>query len=293
MFVVIVDEKNRFLFEHMAAEEFFDPLDQEGHYVLGAIGEDEYGMYAAGVLSFDVMDDYDGETRILIGMLRWLYVAEEFRNRGAADALMEEFFRLTAHAGIEVAVFDLPFNTQYDELCIYLEGWGFSFFLTERFELRVNMEEIMEVPQIWGKASSDVIAINKLKKEEIKQVIRKAEEQENIDPDFRDKIKNCDKEVSAVVYRNGEIKGLAIISQKTSLILELSFFRTFGREAADIKDLIYYTSERVLKKYGTQIQIRGLCRDENTANMISNLFPRVQPLLVHRGICITLDEEDN
>lgn len=292
MFIVTVDEKNRSLFEHMIAEEFFEPLGQDGHYVLGVIGEDEKGMYAAGVLSFDVVDDYDGETRILIGILRWLYVAREFRNQGAADALMEEYFRLLAHAGIEVAVFDLPFNTQYDELCMYLEGWGFSFFLTERYELRVDMAEVMEVSQLWGKASANVVPLKKLGREELKQAIRKAEEQENIDPDFRDKIKTCDKKVSAAVYRDGELKGLSVICPKTSDILEFSFFRVFEKGASETRDLIHYTSEHILKKYGEHIQIRGLCRDENTANLITNLFPHIQPLLVHRGICVTQDEEE-
>ena len=292
MFVVTVDEKNRSLFEHMVAEEFFEPLDKEGHYVLGAIGEDEYGMYAAGVLSFDVVDDYDGETRILIGMLRWLYVAEEFRNRGAADALMEEYFRLLAHSGIEVAILDLPFDTRYDELCIYLEGWGFSFFLTERFELRLTMQDVLEVEELWGKASGNVIPIKELKKEDLKQIMEKAEELDNIDPDFRDKIKGCDKNCSAAVYHNGEINGVAVINPITSDIIEISCFRMFEKEAACMKDLIHYVSEHVLGKYGMQVQIRGLCRDEITANMISKLFPHIQPLLVHRGVCITLDEEE-
>ena len=238
MFVVTVDEKNRSLFEHMVAEEFFDPLNKEGRYVLGAIGEDEYGMYAAGVLSFEVIDDYDGENRFLIGMLRWLYVAEEFRNRGAADALMEEYFRLLAHSGIELAICDLPFDTHYDELCIYLEGWGFSFSLTERFEMRMTMQEVLEIPELWGKASQDVIPLNKLKKDELKKIIRKAEEQDYIDPDFRDKIKGCDKKISAAVYQNGEIKGLAVIYPVTSDILEISFFRMFEKEAGCMKNLI-------------------------------------------------------
>lgn len=292
MFVVTVNEKNRSLFEHMIPEEFFEPLDKEGHYVLGAIGEDEYGMYAAGVLSFDVVDDYDGETRFLIGMLRWLYVAEEFRNRGAADALMEEFFRLLAHAGIELAIFDMPFNTQYDELCFYLEGWGFSFFLTDRFELRLSMKEVLEVPEIWGKASQNVVPIAKLEKEEIKRTIRKAEELENIDPDFRDKMKGCDKNSSAAVYQDGELKGLAVIYPVTSHILEISFFRMFEKNAACLKDLLYYISGQVLDIYGEQVQIRGVCRDEINGNMIGKLFPHIQPLLVHRGVCLTLDEEE-
>lgn len=292
MFVVTVNEKNRSLFEHMVAEEFFDPLDKEGHYVLGAIGEDEDGMYAAGVLSFDVIDDYDGESRVLIGLLRWLYVAEEFRNRGAADALMEEYFRLLAHAGIELAILDLPFNTQYDELCMYLEGWGFSFFLTERFELRVTMEEVKAVPELWGKASSNVVPLHKLDKEELKRIIRKAEELDDIDPDFRDKIKGCDKNVSSVVYRDGEIQGLAVIYPITSDILEISLFRMFEKNASDMKDLFYYTSEHILERYGEQVQIRGLCRDVVSANMIGKLFPHIEPLLVHRGVCLTLDEEE-
>lgn len=292
MFVVTVNEKNRALFEDMVAEEFFEPLGKDGHYVLGAIGEDQDGMYAAGVLSFDVIDDYDGEKRVLIGMLRWLYVAEEFRNRGAADALVEEYFRLLAHAGIEVAIIDLPFNAQYDELCIYLEGWGFSFFLTERFEFRLSMKEVMEVSELWGKASSNVVPLNKLAKEELKQVIRKAESMENVDPDLRDKIRACDKKISSVVYRNGEIKGLAVICPKTSDILEISFFRMFEKNAAGIKDLMFYITEHVLQKYGEQVQIRGLIRDVISANMFSKMFPQIQPILVHRGVCITLDEEE-
>lgn len=292
MFVVTVNEKNRSLFEHMIPEEFFDPLEKEGHYVLGAIGEDQDGMYAAGVLSFDVIDDYDGDTRFLIGMLRWLYVAEEFRNRGAADTLMEEYFRLLAHAGIELAITDIPFHFQYDELCIYLEGWGFSFFLTERFEFRVSMREVMEVRELWGKASRNVIPVGKLEKEEIKRIIRKAEELENIDPDFRDKIKGCDKKCSATVYQNGILKGLAVIYPVTSHILEISFFRMFEKNAGCIKDLFYHVSRNILTVYGKEIQIRGLCRDEVNANMISKLFPHIQPLLVHRGVCLTLDEEE-
>lgn len=292
MFIVTVDKKNRFLFEHMVPEEFFDPLDKEGHFVLGAIGEDEEGMYAAGVLVFEVVDDYDGETRILAGELKWLYVAEEFRNRGAADTLMEEYFRLLAHSGIELAMIDLPFGTRYDELCMYLEGWGFSFFLTERFEFRVTMQEIISIPELWGKASQNVVPLYKLEKEELKKVIRKAEELDDIDRDFRDKIRECDKKISAVVYRNGEIKGLAVIYPVASDILEVSFFRMFEKEAACMKDLIYYMGEQMLKKYGEQVQIRGLCRNEVSANMISKLFPYVQPLLIHRGLCFTLDEEE-
>ena len=292
MFVVTVNEKNRSLFEHMITEEFFDPLDKEGRFVLGAIGEDEYGMYAAGVLSFDVVDDYDGETRFLIGMLRWLYVAEEFRNRGAADVLVEEFFRLLAHAGIELAIVDMPFNTRYDELCFYLEGWGFTFFLTDRFELRLSMQEVMEVPELWGKSSHNVVPIVKLEREELKRIIRKSEELENIDPDFRDKIKGCNKKCSAAVYQDGELKGLAVIYPVASDIIEVSFLRMFERNATCIKDLFYYISQQILETYGEQVQIRGVCRDEITANMISKLFPHIQPLLVHRGICITLDEEE-
>ena len=292
MFVVTVDEKNRSLFEHMVTEEFFGPLDKEGHFVLGAIGEDEAGMYAAGVLSFDVVDDYDGETRILIGLLKWLYIAEEFRNKGAADALMEEYFRLLAYSGIELAIVDMPFDIRYDDLCFYLEGWGFSFFLTERFEFRVSMKEIIETPLLWGKASGNVVPLNKLNKETLKEVIRKAEEQNDIDLDFRDKIKKCNKKISAAVYLNGEIKGLAVIYPLASNILEISFFRMFEKGVNCMKDLVYHVTDQILKQYGEQVQIRGLCRNEVSANMISKLFPDVQPLLVHRGICITLDEEE-
>ena len=66
----------------------------------------------------------------------------------------------------------------------------------------------------------------------------------------------------------------------------------FEKNAGCIKDLFYHVSRNILTVYGKEIQIRGLCRDEVNANMISKLFPHIQPLLVHRGVCLTLDEEE-
>ena len=66
----------------------------------------------------------------------------------------------------------------------------------------------------------------------------------------------------------------------------------FEKNAAGIKDLFYYMSKQVLDAYGEEVQIRGICRDEVNGNMIGKLFPHIQPLLVHRGVCITLDEEE-
>ena len=170
-------------------------------------------------------------------------------------------------------------------------GIGFSFFLTERYEMRVTMQEIMEIPVLWGRATGNVIPLNRLNKEALKEVIRKAEEQDSIDLDFREKIKRCDKKVSAVVYRNGKINGLAVVYPVASDILEISFLRIFEKDTSCMKDLIHHMTEEMLKQYGEQIQIRGLCRDEVSANMVSRLFPYLQPLLIHRGVCTTRDEE--
>ena len=66
------------------------------------------------------------------------------------------------------------------------------------------MEEI-QLPQKWDEAKKLIL--------------------ESIDPDCRDKIKGCDKNCSAAVYQDGELKGLAVIYPVTSNILEISFFR--------------------------------------------------------------------
>ena len=68
MQIVTVTEQNRSLFEQMVPEEFFDPLDKPGHFVLGAIGEDEEGLYAAGVLCFQVEVGSAGDEDMLAGM---------------------------------------------------------------------------------------------------------------------------------------------------------------------------------------------------------------------------------
>ena len=317
MHIVTVTEKNRKWFENMIAEEFLEPLDKEGHFVLGAIGEDEKGKYAAGVLSFAVEEGNDGEEEVIVGVLKWLYVAKEFRNRGAADALMEEFFRLLAAAGVEAALCDVPMDASYLDLIWYLDGWGFVFQPVERYEVRIPLKRLQKIPGLWGKASSRVVPLQAVPEKLLQEGLEKAEELRFIAPDLEEQLKYCDRELSCMVLENripGERAamergqesreskeraakdqvpvGLTVICPVASDVLELVYMRTFSNEPKYMGEMIHFLTGRAKEKYGLETEIRIVCRSKTTAKVIDNLLPETQPLLVMRGVCPTTEEEE-
>ena len=290
MQIITVTEKNRFLFEKMAPEEFFDPLDKEGHFVLGAIGEDEEGWYAAGVIIFDVAVGGIDEGIIMAGFLKWLYVGSEFRDRGAADTLMQEMFRLLAGAGIEVVLCDLPIDMEYVEFSGYLERWGFDFDLVDVDEVRVPLEKMMDKHEIWGQPSENVISFRKAPVELLQNGADKAIRLKNIAPDLEEKVRLCDKEISCMTVENNRAVGMTVVNRLAEKVLEITFLRTFPNDPKHMVDMIYFISGKMQKKYGPETEIRFASRNETTVKVIERLLPDVKPLLVYRGVSFTMEE---
>lgn len=291
MQIVTVTEQNRSLFEQMVPEEFFDPLDKPGHFVLGAIGEDEEGLYAAGVLCFQVEAGSAGDEDMLAGMLQWLYVGSEFRGRGAGDALMEEFFRLLASVGIEAAICDVPFDFAYNDFCLYLEQWGFTFELMDKDEVRVTVEKLTRIPQLFGECASEVLpfckASGKLQDDAMNIAIRLP----NIAPEMEDCLDCCDRDVSCILVKDDRPAGMALVYPVADGILEIAFLRTFPYDAKHMMDLIYFVSAKIRSKYSPDTQLRFTVRNQTTAAIVSSILPNVEPLLVYRGVSLTMEEE--
>lgn len=291
MQLINVTEQNRDMFERMVPEEFFDPLDMPGHFVLGAVGEDEEGPYIAGVLSFCIKSgNIDGEN-VFAALLQWLYVGSEFRGRGAGDALMEEFFRLVSASGVETAICDAPFDIGSNDLIVFLERWGFEFLLTEVQEVRVSLERLSKISQFDGKVSPSVHALEDVSEDVVVEAYVNALECPNIVSDLSEVIQNCDPEVSCIKSDKNKVFGMALVVPKASDILEIAFLRDFSKNPQDLMDLIYFISHQIKERYSKDTQIRFTIRNDTAFQIADNLLPDIEPVLVYRGICPTSEEE--
>lgn len=291
MQIITVTEYNRSLFEQMVPEEFFDPLDKPGHFVLGAIGEDEEGLYAAGVLCFQVEVGSADDEDMMAGFLQWLYVGSEFRGRGAADALMEEFFRLLASVGIEVAICDLPFDVTYNDFCNYLEQWGFEFELMDLDEVRVTLDKLLTRPQLFGECSSNVIPLSQASEKQLDDAMKVTLHLSNLAPEVEDCVDYCDREVSCILLKEDRPAGMALVYPVAEGILEIALLRTFPYDAKHMMDLIYFVSAQIRDRYRPDTQIRFTVRNQTTAAIVNRILPNVEPLLVYRGVSLTMEEE--
>lgn len=149
MEILLIDNDSRNIFDNLAPTEFFSPFDLPGRYRLGAVDENEKGLYAAGVLIFDVQESPDKSGAEAV--LQWLYVAKDTRRRGAADSLMSELLEVLSATGVEKLICNLPMEDDYDFLCAYLEAWGMQFTLIDRYECTISLKELLKHPTFQGK----------------------------------------------------------------------------------------------------------------------------------------------
>lgn len=284
--VITVTEANRGFFENLVPQEFFAPLEREGHFVLGAAAKDEDGSYAAGVLVLDVI----WEETDFCGCIRWIYIPEEFRHRGAGDALLEETFRLLAHAGIASVFCDLPADPAYYGLMAFLEGWGFTFSWKDRYEARVSLERFRQVPQLRKEPGAKVIPLKSLPEEILERIISDVPDMEAPVPDLEDRVRYCDRDVSCMIPGKEGADGLAVICPVAEGVIEIAFLRIFSENAKDMQDLCRYVFQRAYEKYGKETEVRFLCRTSFAVNFMDMVLPDIQPLSVYRGVCATMEE---
>ena len=291
MDIVEVTAKNRSLFEQMVPEEFFEPLGSKYHYVLGAIGEDEEGLYAAGVLVFDTKEGSIDEDVFIVGFLQWLYVAPEFRDRGAGKALVDACLDLLSTAQVEIIMCDLLIDLDYLEVAEYLEKWGFVFETTVKPELRVRMRELRKIPELWKTPPKNILSFRKASREQIREAFQKAVRVKNIAADLPVRMKYCDRDISCIAYQNGIPVGMSLVCPLASDIVELVYLRMFSNEPKLMTGMIHFVAGRIRKKYGPDTEIRFTCRKDSIAKVIEMMLPDAEPLMVYRGVCTTAKEE--
>ena len=284
MIITTIVNENKVLFEKMVPSKIFEQVNSQGHMGLGAILDKHDGKYAAGVLIFHVDEGTNGEENLTAAIIKWFYVAEEFRKNGVADALMKEFFRVMDEAGIEHIICDVPMPGEYDFLCAYLEEWGFEFTLTNIYELEAQLGEILEKPVFSGpKASAKTIALKEVPAVSFRQFIGNMKKRNDVLNIITANVSDYDLDISCVYMNGSSVEGAMLIKAYNCGELELLFMRAISNAKKVMSDLLLFSAHAAAKKYPSETTVHIVCRIEAAAGVIQKLFPDRQPILVRRG----------
>ena len=292
MFVTSINASNSALFAPLAQKKWFTPIDYPGRYLLGAIGEDEQGKYAAGVLVFEIREGGNGEEDLIAAVLQWLYVAPEFRRRGAADALLQELFRILSKTPVEAVICDLPMGDEYRELCACLENWGFEFTPVNVYELNTTLGALGALPVFQKQPRPHTMALRHAPKQLLNDALRRLENQWFLPDDLYERIPSRDEDLSCVICGKNAAEGLALVCSDGEGGLELLLMRAFSDAQRNSIDLLTFAGRAAMSKYPPETPVRIVCRSEATAGIIHHMIPGAQPFLVLRGISSVFVEDE-
>lgn len=290
--IITITEETAEAFAGLIEPQFLYPLNQPGHYCLGTVLETEDQDYAAGLLVFDVVQGHIDMVQVPAVILRWIYVAEEYRNQGIGNRLMEECYRVLNAAGLGGVLCDVPFDAEYNLLCAFLEDWGFTFDLEDRYEFLETLENIGKSSVFAGKRPGGIAKpVRDLSEEEWNRLISdmKSLEHRALIPESRDAY---DADISCAVIKDGQIKGAFLVSVDAGgrlIPTALESLNSCSRQ--EIYELLLYAFDAAEKKYGKHALVCKECYSEELANLIGYIMPDAQPVLVRHGV-YTGDEEE-
>lgn len=290
MIITTINTVNGSVFERLMPEELYSVITMPGYFALGAIWEEESEKYTAGTLVFEITEGFNGEENVIGAVLHWIYVAEQFRKKGIADALMKELLNVLDASAIDLLRCDLPMGDEYDFLCFYLEQWGFEFRHMEKYECDVTMEELKQNPFWKRKNKKRVESLAEFSESTVIQGVRQFQDMPYVPVDLEEAYGLCDKDVSCAIWEDGSIKGLILIQKKSKEKLELLFARSLNEEPEQMIDLFLFAGQELEKKYTPETKIHIKCHMESSAKLIAYFLPNAQPFLVRRGVLSVLDE---
>lgn len=287
MLITTVTQENRSMFEAMVPEECFNPLDLPGRFVIGAIGEDEEGQYAAGVLVFEVGELMLEDGSVLITAdLRWIYVDPQARGRGAGDALMEEYFRIIRESGVVyLETCDLPLGEEYDELCAFLEDWGFTFTVSDVYQAVIPLGKLLSAPFFGGGVSLPVEPLSESPAELLFRELERYEDLPMARSDLSELLPFCDLDVSCAFWDRQKLRGLLLVLSSPNGNLEPVLMRATVSDPRVVISLARFAGARAGEKYPPDQPVKIDCRMQAASSLVDLFLPDLQPLLMRRGVC--------
>lgn len=261
---------------------------------LGAICEDGEGLFAAGVLTFSIDEGTTGDEDLIASTIHWFYVAESFRRRGAGAALLQEFFRVTEGSGVEHLLCDVPMPEQYDELCAYLEDWGFDFQLADVSEVETTLGALSKNPAIQHAAPMQVLPLEKVSGRALRSFFSSLSQRDDAPADLRTNIALCSRTLScAKLVNGGAVDGVLLVRLNAQSELELSLLASLSNSPHTIGEMVAFAARTASATLPPEATLRYLCRTDAACQATAKLFPKLSPLLVRRGYLSNVQEGDS
>lgn len=281
MIITTIDPKNEAVFADLIPEDLFEKMKLPSVFALGAIAEEE--QRTAGVLLFSVEEGVSGEEELIVATLLWLYVAPSYRGTGAADLLMETFWDVMDKSGVENILCDVPMSEEYNELCAYLESWGFQFFLWDQYELTVQLQDFLELPALKGKPGAGIKPLRMVDKADFRRFLDRVRMLPGVLQELPEISSAYEEDVSCVHMDDMGIDGALLVQKTSSGTLEVLLFRALSNQQQNMGMLARYSLGAAVEKYSPETPVHFVCRLEAMANVIDKMFPDASPLLVRRG----------
>ena len=296
MRVINLTQENIQPFVQLAPLELIDELADAFHFGLGAVAETEDGTAAAvGILLYDVSEEeYQSSDTGNDVWLKWLYVAQDYRQQGIADGLMETFSELLNESGISSAACEAPALAEADLLCEFLEQWGFTFSYQKKYELTMTLEELLTYPFFEETVDAgDVRPIRvlsglQLRKKLEQLAVHNQRMRELSDPEEWEWI---DPDISCAIEKGGQIQSVFLVRQRVSGVLEPVFLYGSRENKKEILALLRFAAVQAHLNDPMDTPVRLSGRSEAAARLIGWLFVGQEPLVVRYGEAVAMAEQ--
>lgn len=281
MIVTTVNEENASYFTDLIAPEIASQIKTDGVFTLGALAEENGKKYAAGVLLFSIEEgNSDGEL-LTAAVIKWLYIDEEYRGKGAADELVSELIRIAGQSGVEHIICDIPMTAQYDELCGYFEALGFVFTITELPFLDTTLEALFEQSAFKRPPQENVCQpLSAVSASQFKQLTERIDSLNISSEPLSSEKSDYDNDVSCVCCDNS---GALLVTYFEDYGLELKSLVLFDKDRSKAANMLLFAINAARSKYTADTELHITCHSQPGADIIDRLFSNAQPRMIRRG----------
>ena len=286
-------------FAPLIPAEYIEDIESGEMFCLGALTEEGDLNLPVGTLLFSVEDGLtDGTDPATMIVLHWLYVAEEHREKGFANDLMEALSDVLEDSPAEGILCDLPLDSEYDLAEAFFVSWGFQFEVVDTQEMIISKddcrrqatskyteEELRLLTNI--EKPEEMLSVWDVPQESFQKAVRTAKEMEN--DGFYDLISE-DREdyagdMSYAIMRGNEVSALILVERHTDNDLYMILLTGFGTDAAkELLKLLRYAAAYYYMNYPEETEVHVRLGTKRSVNLVTRLFPDEDPVQVRRGI---------
>ncbi len=273
-------------------------LERGECFCLGAFHEEGDALLPVGVLLFSVEEGVvNGTEKENLIVLQWFYVAEEHRQEGFANELMDALSDVLDDSPAAGIICDVPMDSEYDLAEAFLASWGFQFEVVKTREMIITKEDcrrqarsknievdtsvVTEVEKPKG-----LVSILELPEETFKKAVRMAKENEktgSLDT-ISENREDYAGDVSCVIMRGDDISSMVLSERVADRDLHLVLLSAFiADRPKELLALLRYVASYYYLNYPEEAEVRLTLETERGSNLAKHLFPDMDTIQVRRG----------